>query len=124
MTPEQESLNALIRHGYNPESLPSGASARKGREPTETWPGFGGEILRYHVCYLDGIEIDGHEFSDLDPGSNCCLHCDYDLDDDDRSWQWRQLVAWIAQAGPDANNVLQVRAKMRELDPTLNGKEG
>ncbi len=33
---------------------------------------------RYHVCQLDGVEIDGHERSDLDIASTACLHCQFE----------------------------------------------
>jgi len=35
-------------------------------------------MLRNWVCELDGIEIDGHEGSDLDPVSTACIHCPYE----------------------------------------------
>ena len=128
MTVTAEARDALTRHGYNPDALAGGVSTRPGSSnATATWRGAQGTLLRYHVCYLDGIEIDGHEFSDLDPGSNNCLHCDYDLDDEDRTWQWRQLFAWISHAvvtgGTQWLNELAVRKKMRELDPTLQSND-
>jgi hypothetical protein len=33
--------------------------------------------MRNRVCELDGIEVDGHEGSDLDPNSTSCIHCNY-----------------------------------------------
>ena len=83
MKPEQYA--ALQRHGYDPDALPCGATYT--RSPTRTWPLTGmadeyppGTMLRSHVCELDGILIDGHEGSDLDPGSTSCIHCDYEGD--------------------------------------------
>jgi hypothetical protein len=63
---------ALVRHGYDPDARPSGAIG----DPPATWRGWNDVLLRQHVCELDGIEIDGHVDSDLDPGGGCmyCLH--------------------------------------------------
>ena len=61
---------ALVRHGYDPDAAPSGVSGGTPR----TWRGYHNVLLRQHVCDLDGIEIDGHEGSDLDPGGGC-IHC-------------------------------------------------
>lgn len=63
--------DALTRHGYDPAALPAGVSGGRPR----TWPGMGGILLRPHVCELDGITIDGHRGSDLDPTDPACLHC-------------------------------------------------
>ena len=86
-----EELAALRAHGYDTEALPSGVSASaKNPDPTRTWPGKSavrknGKLvrlddctLRYWVCFLDGIMIDGHAGSDLDPGDTTCIHCGYD----------------------------------------------
>lgn len=69
-----EQSAALERHGYASAACPRGV----GGGTDVIW--FRGHriILRNRVCYLDGIEIDGHESSDLDPGCGCCLHCDYE----------------------------------------------
>lgn len=83
-TPEwnNEQLVALIRHGYAPDAFASGATGRS-QGDTSTWDSAHADpaervLLRYHVCFLDGIEIDGHEGSDLDPGSSSCIHCPYE----------------------------------------------
>lgn len=80
---EQVQREALIRHGYNPDALPCGVSSKTGS--TETWQGVTSSAadvynvtLRYRVCELDGIVIDGHEASDLDPASTSCIHCSYE----------------------------------------------
>lgn len=73
-----EQRAALAAHGYDPDAAASGVSSAG---DTMTWHGFGGVLLRYHVCELDGILIDGHEGSDLDPGSPGCLHCPHGRDD-------------------------------------------
>lgn len=72
-----EQRAALVAHGYNPDAAPSGVSHAG---DTMTWPGVGGVLLRYHVCELDGMVIDGHEGSDLDPEYGC-LHCAHGHDD-------------------------------------------
>lgn len=77
----QKQREALSRHGYDPDALPSGISGGAPR----TWRGYNDVLLRQHVCDLDGIEIDGHEGSDLDLGGGC-MHCrkersEIDLDD-------------------------------------------
>lgn len=85
LDPEQRA--ALARHGYDPDLLPRGIGggpervrATYAKEPYgggwKGWP-----YVRNRVCFLDGVEIDGHEFSDLDaigPGASC-LHCDYEI---------------------------------------------
>jgi len=78
-----EARDALIRHGYDGDALPCGTTYDP---PTRTWPyeTWRGDrkvvlgVLRSHVCELDGIEVDGHEGSDLDPGSTACIHCDHE----------------------------------------------
>lgn len=82
MTPEQRA--ALVRHGYDPDLLPRGVTGGPGRirvsfapvPPPGAWAGW--PYLRNRVCVLDGIVIDGHEGSDLDPTSTVCTHCDYE----------------------------------------------
>jgi hypothetical protein len=81
-----EQRTALLRHGYNPDLPPRGIGGPPEQViQTTVWlPGARESrqgYLRNHVCYLDGIEIDGHEGSDLDPGSLQCLHCDWDGDE-------------------------------------------
>nr|PZN15591.1 MAG: hypothetical protein DIU75_20500 [Mycolicibacterium hassiacum] len=68
LTSEQRS--ALARHGYDPDVPPRGISG-----PPGVFTGAYDILLRNHVCTLDGIEIDGHRGSDLDPGSTFCIHC-------------------------------------------------
>lgn len=70
-TPEEE-RTALIRHGYDPDLPPRGIAGPPGTIKGAV------ELLRNHVCVLDGLEIDGHEGDDLDPGSTRCIHCDYE----------------------------------------------
>lgn len=84
MGSEADVDGALARHGYNPDAVPCGLSARPGREG-ETWMSAGQHqvLLRYRVCVLDGVLIDGHEASDLDPGGGC-IHCGKEPDDGDR----------------------------------------
>jgi hypothetical protein len=73
---EAAARELLGKHGYNPDAQPSGMSSSTGSR--ETWTGAHGILLRYWVCQLDGILIDGHEGSDLDPGSTDCIHCGHD----------------------------------------------
>lgn len=70
----EEQRSALIRHGYNPDLPRRGVAG----PPGEVITTFDGLQLRNRVCYLDAVEIDGHEGSDLDPGSTTCIHCDYE----------------------------------------------
>lgn len=72
MTPEQ--VQAMQRHGYDTDLSPRGVTG----PPGCFWVGRDGIRLRNRVCELDGVEIDGHEGSDLDPGSTSCIHCDYE----------------------------------------------
>jgi hypothetical protein len=65
---------ALARHGYDPDLPPRGVTG----PPDEVTNGAHGIRLRNRVCELDGIEIDGHAGSDLDPGSTSCIHCPYE----------------------------------------------
>ncbi len=69
-TPEQ--LAALERHGYASWAAPRGVT---GDTKVFFFPPGDWVFLRNRVCVLDGIEIDGHEGSDLDPGGNSCIHC-------------------------------------------------
>lgn len=64
---------ALRAHGYDPNLPPRGVSG-----PPKVIQFHTGPAMRNHVCELDGIEIDGHEGSDLDPGSTACIHCDHE----------------------------------------------
>ncbi len=66
----REALDALKRHGYEPLAAASGVSHS---EP-QVWEGMR-VILRSRVCELDGITIDGHEVSDLDPADDYCMYC-------------------------------------------------
>ena len=72
VTSEQRA--AMIRHGYNPDLRPRGVTG----PPEQVIHGWKGESLRNYVCELDGVEIDGHEGSDLDPSSTMCIHCDFE----------------------------------------------
>ena len=69
-----EQREALTRHGYDPDLPARGVTG----QPEQVTVGAYGIRLRNRVCTLDGIEIDGHEGSDLDPNSTCCIHCDYE----------------------------------------------
>jgi hypothetical protein len=77
-----EAWAALERHGYDPRLPPRGIAG----PPGEIRGGVFGDVdgrpvympLRNRVCELDGVRVDGHEGSDLDPGSTSCLHCDYE----------------------------------------------
>ena len=79
LTPE--AWLALKRHGYNPALPPRGVSGPPGELGGYRIKNVDGEPfyfpLRNHVCELDGVEVDGHERSDLDPSSTSCIHCDY-----------------------------------------------
>jgi hypothetical protein len=68
-----EQRDALARHGYNPDLPPRGVAGGPGE-----FKSYMHGKLRNWVCELDGIEIDGHEGSDLDPASTSCIHCDYE----------------------------------------------
>lgn len=73
-----EAWVALVRHGYDPSLPPRGvAGPPRGIEGRViAWDG-GKPIclpLRNRVCELDGVEVDGHESSDLDPHGDC-IHC-------------------------------------------------
>jgi len=76
LTPAQRA--ALARYGYDPDLTPNGCTGPprtvihgSTRGPDGTFVPI---LLRYRVCKLDGVLIDGHEPSDLDPGGPC-LHC-------------------------------------------------
>jgi hypothetical protein len=72
----------LVKHGYDPRLPPNGTRNRGpgsvngmviGRiasGPREGW-GLVYMPLRNGVCELEGVEIDGHEPSDLDPLGGC-----------------------------------------------------
>lgn len=63
-----EAMEALRRHGYAPGIAPRGVGG-------DTSVFISGDIyLRNRVCALDGVEVDGHEGSDLDPNGGC-MHC-------------------------------------------------
>jgi hypothetical protein len=76
-----EAWVALKRHGYNPALPPRGVSGPPGEFGGFTMGFVGGEPFRFpmrnRVCELDGVAVDGHEGSDLDPGSTSCIHCGY-----------------------------------------------
>lgn len=79
LTPE--AWVALKRHGYNPALPPRGVSGPPGEIGGWTMGHVDGKPfsfpLRNRVCELDGIEVDGHESSDLDSNSTSCIHCPY-----------------------------------------------
>lgn len=94
-TPERRTVNitytidltpeawvALERHGYDPLLPARGVAGPPGRIDGALCGTVDGVMvrlpLRNRVCLLDGIEVDGHERSDLDPGSTACIHCDYE----------------------------------------------
>jgi hypothetical protein len=72
---EQATRALLAKHRYDPDAVPCGSTYRP---LTSTYRNSAGVLLRSHVCELDGVPIDGHEGSDLDPGSTSCIHCDYE----------------------------------------------
>ncbi len=82
LTPE--AWVALERHGYDPLLPPRGLAGPPGRLKGGAVGWVDGRQvhlpLRNRVCELDGIEIDGHETSDLDP-SGPCIHCGLDIVD-------------------------------------------
>ena len=73
---------ALERHGYDPLLPPRGLTGPPGRIAGASVAWIDGMPvcipLRNRVCVLDGVVVDGHEGSDLDPGSTSCIHCDYE----------------------------------------------
>lgn len=72
----------MLRHGYDPDVPYRGLSGPGGTFPeTVTLP-----AVRNRICYLEGMRIDPHEASDLDPGSTSCIHCgrDFTISDDFR----------------------------------------
>lgn len=83
-----EAWMALERHGYDPTLPPRGVTGPPGRIKGVNYFTDDGVVympLRNRVCQLDGIEVDGHEGSDLDNGGEC-IHCGRDLfefDDED-----------------------------------------
>lgn len=70
-----EQRAALERHGFDSHAWPCGTQYSP---VTSTYRNINGELLRSHVCELEGIEIEGHETSEWDPGSSSCIHCDYE----------------------------------------------
>lgn len=91
-SPDSAQREALIRHGYDPDLLPRGVTGPPEQViKVRVLPDVDGQpqwnYLRNRVCYLDGIEIDGHEGSDLDPAGNTCIHCGEPL--------------WEDEGGPD-----------------------
>ena len=70
----EEQRAALVRHGYDSDLPPRGVIG----PPEQVTVALDGTRIRNRVCYLDGVEIDGHEGSDLDPASTACIHCDYE----------------------------------------------
>lgn len=80
----QEQRDALVRRGYDPDAKPSGIAVNtaRGQKP-DIWRGAYNVLLRHRVCVLDGIEIDGHRGSDLDPGDPTCIHCGWSPEDED-----------------------------------------
>jgi hypothetical protein len=75
LTDEQRA--ALIRHGYDPDAPYRGVSGGPQTYDIKEW--VDGKFvtvgkMRNRICYLDGIPIDRHEGSDLDPGGGC-IHC-------------------------------------------------
>lgn len=79
--PRPEAMRALVRHGYDPSAMPSGVSGT----PT-VWRGADGVLLRAHVCYLDGIKVDGHEELDPSERDSPCIHCDH-------PWEGHKMIA-------------------------------
>lgn len=70
-----EEKAALRRHGYAPDVPCRGVGGDTSIFLANDARFDGGYYLRNRICELDGILIDGHEASDLDPGGGC-LHCD------------------------------------------------
>lgn len=76
-----EAWQALIQHGYDPRAPRRGIGGPPKVMTFSVWALDGQRVavpMRNRVCELDGIEVDGHESSDLDPGSTACIHCDYE----------------------------------------------
>lgn len=86
LTAEQWLL--LSKHGYDP-TLPANGTRNRGpgvvhaqligrvEDPAALYAGATKPVyepLRNGVCELEGVEIDGHEASDLDPFGGC-MHC-------------------------------------------------
>jgi hypothetical protein len=76
---------ALERHGYDPLLPPRGLSGPPGRLDGALCGVVDGVFvnlpLRNRVCFLDGVEIEGHELSDLDCGGPC-IHCGKELSEE------------------------------------------
>lgn len=81
---DSEVRAALLRHGYPSDALACGVTCAPGNEGDSWMSGHAKPeekvCLRYRVCVLDGILIDGHEASDLDPGGGC-IHCRKEWDE-------------------------------------------
>lgn len=75
----REQWLTLVRHGIDP-ALPrhvEGGRIVAGLLPADDSGGFrvvDVPTRRERICELDGVEIDGHEASDLDPWGGC-IHC-------------------------------------------------
>lgn len=76
-----EQAAAMVKHGYPTDLLPRGVGGGPGRVYCGQRGG-GPLWARNRVCFLDGIEIDGHERSDITLGSDC-IHCGQPLTIDD-----------------------------------------
>lgn len=80
---DEQLVRALLaRHGYDPDLPPRGVTGPPGMVINGHGRDETGRMvpmkLRNRVCELEGVLIDGHEGSDLDPGSTSCIHCDYE----------------------------------------------
>lgn len=79
----EEQIQTMIDHGYEPRAAPRGMSG-----PPVVYYIHGGVrggvFLRNRICKLNGVLIDGHEGSDLDPGGGC-IHCGYEGAEE---WGW------------------------------------
>lgn len=84
----EEAHEALQRHGYPADFAPRGVTGDPAFSFRSMMRDADGELvdlmLRNRVCQLDGVEVDGHVPSDLDPGGGC-MHCGAEIwaEDDD-----------------------------------------
>jgi hypothetical protein len=82
----EEAHQALRRHGYPADYAPRGVTGDPGFSFRSSMRDPDGELvdvmLRNRVCQLDGIEVDGHAPSELDPGGGC-MYCGADLSGED-----------------------------------------
>jgi hypothetical protein len=89
---------ALARNGYDPDARARGVTG----DPSLSFINHEGILLRNRVCYLDGIRIDGHEGSDLDPGGGC-MHCSNEAEGVIQvvltDMLKHQFEMWIARSG-------------------------